>query len=42
MTEEKRVSPAGRFRWRTFIVVVGIIVLCLLAIYFFVYLRVGG
>lgn len=42
MTEEQQGPHTGRFRWRTFVVIVAIVVLCLLAIYFFVYLRVDG
>lgn len=42
MTEEKQTSPGKRFRWPVFGAIIAILVLFLLAIYFFVYLRVGG
>ncbi len=42
MTEEKQTPPGNRFRWPVFAGIVGIVVVLLLAIYFFVYLRVGG
>ncbi len=41
MTEEKQAPPGNGFRWPVFVGVVLSVVLLLLAIYLFVYLRVG-
>lgn len=42
MSGEKQTPYGKRFRWPVFAAIVVIVILFLLAIYFFVYLRVGG
>ncbi|HEV2401029.1 MAG TPA: hypothetical protein VGS27_29115 [Candidatus Sulfotelmatobacter sp.] len=42
MTQPKPTPPKTGFRWPVFLATVAIVVLLLLAIYFFVYLRVGA